>query len=1013
MDLIIGQLFSPIRSDQTAALDLLDLKKFPISEEFVPGLLNGLKTLLKRPEVRIVSKILTIINTLLQFQPTFSPFLALIPDLIHLLKFEKYQVHSFLLKFVPEFLGKTGDLGFLPKMIVESGIFRKSEELKLATLRLSLDLCGLGIDLAGMRDSLLALAEDASPLVQNTAGKLLKKIELQECKGLKNLFLNENLVFSCIPEKLIEKLSKKLTWREKLPILESIKEIFLSLEEFSSFSAHFPEFLNILLDQLQDPNSKITQVCVEILQIFLLNPQIYTKREILKVLTPCLSKFSDTKISIRQTVHKLFRSLSRFYLKDVVFELEKGLVHGNWHVREESVMVLIVFMLTFPNDFNYLSLAEKIARLLDDQRTKIRLVSTEAIVVLGYIYGESCVIDTLSEIVDQNALSCLTDRFLVKTLPEVTEDYIILSKEVPSEVRMISSPYLLTGPIESHAISLSYQVKSETPTTAETYTKRQLRDSVFNKTTKSTSAIYKSTSFSVESMKTESIEINPIYIPYELLEKVQHPTEALQKSTLHTENWLEQFETINTLRKLAKHHPEVFISKVTLHSIIINLIKWGDSLRSILSKNALIGLKEMCECLGKVLDGEILDILKIFLKKTVDTNSFIADTAGFGLNALCNALNEQKILTHLLGLVDSFKNPLIKAKILDCFIKLVNRAKGSIVKMNDFGRLVSFVNESLTDGNPEVRTYAKQAYTVLIETIPNEQSLNLAGSSGMRFSIFRKVKDSVKKKTKPHSVSSISLAKQELRVTLPSLSKVKSKKLVYKSARDLKSTIINDEPEDFKKLSKLEQDIIDPDWKLRYDSITSSLDLLKTSFETLKLAQKIDSLMFIVQKGLKDSNLKVLIHSLTYLSKIVGFMKTEISRFLKIFMEPVVLSLGCSNTSIRDAAFDVCVLLGNHCSADEMVPLMVAEMMKTSPKGRAAVLNLVSGLVGGIRNRGYLEGDLLNLAYKFVDDSRVDIRNEACKILVFLYRSLGNVVLESVPTKKLHRVINVISNKID
>jgi len=471
--------------------------------------------------------------------------------------------------------------------------------------------------------------------------------------------------------------------------------------------------------------------------------------------------FYCTKISIRQIVHRFFRSLSQFYLKEVIFELEKGLVHGNWHVREESVMVLIVFMLTYPSDFNYLSLAEKIARLLDDQRTKIRLVSTEAIVVLGHIYGESCVVDALSEIVDQKALSCLNDRFLVKTLPEVTEDFVILSREVPSEVRMISSPYLLNEPIESTTLTLSYQVKSETPTTAETYSKRQLRDSVFNKTTKSTSAMHKSTSFSVEPMvKKEKVDINPAYIPYELLEKVQHPSEALQKSTLHNENWLEQFETINTLRKLTKYNPEVFISKVTLHSIITNLIKWADSLRSSLSKNALIGLKEMCESLGKVLDGEILDILKIFLKKTVDTSSFIADTANLGLIALCNTLNEQKILTHLLGLVDSFKNPLIKAKILDCFIKLINRSKSSIVKMNDFGRLISFVNESLTDGNPEVRTYAKQAYSMLIESIPNEQSLDLAGSSGMRFSTFRKMKDSVKKKTKPHSVSSLNIIKQ-------------------------------------------------------------------------------------------------------------------------------------------------------------------------------------------------------------------------------------------------------------
>jgi hypothetical protein len=1025
MDLILTNLNSSDKSSQLSSLNSLS-SFFPLTESQLYEVVNSFKNHLKKPDIEIVSKILPLITQLLSHS-LISPILTLIPDLIHLLKFRKYQTHSFLMSFFAEVVRKTGDLKIVCKNLCESGISRKSEELKLATLRLACDLAYSGIDLTDMKTFLESLAQDLSINVQNASAELIKIIN---DSGQRVPFeIKGDLAFGCVPAKVVERLWSSNSWKEKCDLLEILKETLESLEDFSLISSNISDLITLLSKTIQDPHSQLTKQIVEILQLLTSKSKLSEPKEIFTILPPLLLKFSDTKISIRQSIHKLIREFLILNTSEVMYSLTKTLDHSNWHIREESVMMLIFSMLSYSQSFDFMTTIEKLAKLLDDSRTKIRAVSTEALAVLGHIYGQGVVLERLSEIVDGEALKCLHERFSVNTLPMITEDYVILSKEIPMDVRMISSPYLMTTPLDSVEInernerlegpdgrlkvmSTSYEnVKSQTPTTAETYSTRTSRKGFLTKTSRSVISIHKSSSNSSNPPSNFS-EPNPIYIPFEELEKLPHPSEALQKATFHTEVWFEQFEIINTIRKLAKHNPEVFISKVTLHGFVVNLVKWADSLRSSLSKNSLIAIKELCLSLGKVLDSEIIEVMKILLKKAADTNSFLAETADEGLTAVCKNLTELKVLNFLVIYAEQNRNPSIKAKVLTCLTILIEKTGKNMQKFSDLGKLIQFLDESQSDASAEVRSNAKQAYSLLLESISDEGIIDLVSAPGLKYSTFKKVKEQFKKKLKSHSISSSLISKKELRVTLPSLSNFKSKKLVTKSARDLIAVLSKPEtePEELLKLVKLEQDILNNDWKIRYDSITSCLELAQSSKKTLKDLGKLESFFMIIEKGSKDANLKVRLHSLSYLSKLIPIFKTEIEPFLRLLMESVVSALGCSNTSIRESGCDVCILLGLHTSPDVLVPLLCENISKSGAKGKALVLNIIVNQAPGMKNKSFLEVELLNLAYKFIDDSRLDVRNEASRILIFLYKTIGNSVFESTPTKKLTRVISVISS---
>ena len=72
-----------------------------------------------------------------------------------------------------------------------------------------------------------------------------------------------------------------------------------------------------------------------------------------------------------------------------------------------------------------------------------------------------------------------------------------------------------------------------------------------------------------------------------------------------------------------------------------------ESLRSSLSKNAVITLHDLSNKVKKNLDTELDSIFSKLLKKTLDANSFISEEVRRALVSVCSNCNETRVVTLL------------------------------------------------------------------------------------------------------------------------------------------------------------------------------------------------------------------------------------------------------------------------------------------------------------------------------------------------------------------------------
>lgn len=112
------------------------------------------------------------------------------------------------------------------------------------------------------------------------------------------------------------------------------------------------------------------------------------------------------------------------------------------------------------------------------------------------------------------------------------------------------------------------------------------------------------------------------------IEPLSKPEGALKKITTDIKkdgDWALQFEGLNSIRKVIKHHKTEYLSLVeNLPAIMPEVLKLVESLRSSLAKNAMITLSEMCESLKKEMDPYLESIFLKLFKKGCDANSFIS-----------------------------------------------------------------------------------------------------------------------------------------------------------------------------------------------------------------------------------------------------------------------------------------------------------------------------------------------------------------------------------------------------
>ena len=121
-----------------------------------------------------------------------------------------------------------------------------------------------------------------------------------------------------------------------------------------------------------------------------------------------------------------------------------------------------------------------------------------------------------------------------------------------------------------------------------------------------------------------------VYVATEDLEPLQRPEKEFKKAIgsnqgINHEDWSEQFEACNIVRRVSKHHQSLILTTGNqLHSLVSTLLKLADSMRSAVSRIALITINDLFCNIKRVMEPLLDPVIKVLLKKGTDTNQFIA-----------------------------------------------------------------------------------------------------------------------------------------------------------------------------------------------------------------------------------------------------------------------------------------------------------------------------------------------------------------------------------------------------
>ena len=244
---------------------------------------------------------------------------------------------------------------------------------------------------------------------------------------------SNGLMFGFIPQNILCMLEDQINWKNRAEAMEEIENLFFRITDLQRIEPHISVFCKYLLCLVDDKNFKISLSSLNLLNRILSLDGISRCLDLKPCINLVLSKLGDNKIAIRQSAASIYKRILYQVSPNLLFpKLISGLASSNWHIREEVLNVIITAMLNPPKEpFDFLSLAPHIAKLLDDPKTKVRFVATEALVSAVKRCGLENVNRILEPILDESIYRKLQDRFSGNEL-QIKSEYHELTRSVAS-----------------------------------------------------------------------------------------------------------------------------------------------------------------------------------------------------------------------------------------------------------------------------------------------------------------------------------------------------------------------------------------------------------------------------------------------------------------------------------------------------------------------------------------------------------------------------------------------------
>lgn len=182
---------------------------------------------------------------------------------------------------------------------------------------------------------------------------------------------------------------------------------------------------------------------------------------------------------------------------------------------------------------------------------------------------------------------------------------------------------------------------------------------------------------------------------------------ALFATMKESADWHQQFEAVNTLRRLVENHEELVTKSgsSSIHLLVLELLRMVESLRSSVSKNAMIALGELTAKARRALDPDIEAITDRLLRKVADANTFISEEARRALITLATHLSENKVLQVVAQHRDSKTVP-VKEALIAMLAAMIQNDK---ILRKEHARIAELLVHFLGEGQLELRSKARTA----------------------------------------------------------------------------------------------------------------------------------------------------------------------------------------------------------------------------------------------------------------------------------------------------------------
>ena len=145
-----------------------------------------------------------------------------------------------------------------------------------------------------------------------------------------------------------------------------------------------------------------------------------------------------------------------------------------------------------------------------------------------------------------------------------------------------------------------------------------------------------------------------VFLISENLDECSNPNIALKHAITRFNSKIgKRFNAITTIRRLAIYHK--FILVPALKSFIKKLKNEVDSLRSSISKNAIVCCLDLFEHLGSKMDNAASILVPSLLKRAGEANVFLAKEADAAITVMINTCSLNKVITILLTNASSGK----------------------------------------------------------------------------------------------------------------------------------------------------------------------------------------------------------------------------------------------------------------------------------------------------------------------------------------------------------------------